>query len=382
MSSATNSTTESDIELRSPATSDANAKADDALIAHQANTIKKFSRKDSNREVYAIRDNHGFFYGLVRRLLAIITPLFGFFNSISMVSSAADLLSRHSQVFTGDNNAGYINTSTGVTGGLCIKSECDANSYAPGSNDCKFSYTNTDGISMSGTGFTQCCSQRKISVYSLCDYTSENAYLGFLAAWCAVWSLVILTVLFFIRKYNTDDLRYYIALERTKFHIMTKINCFLVVALSIIGLAYVLYTIEKSDDLPANKSSQRMNIIVSTLLNIKSILPLVKTMYPYLSECSMHEHFPNPIHINHGVEPVLGNLWGLMLTNDYVFRHVEDAVLVASDTGDESDLLSIGNPAALKRAMVMLSNGIVNKPASAAASVVDTKQDKELTKTV
>lgn len=386
MSSADSKTSEAGIaaeggiELKNPANvpNAPNLQATNAnnVLSHENNALlgdNIGSRKTSfhlNIDENSIVNNHGFWAGLIRRTLAVSGPILGLMNSLTMVQTVGKLMANTTRVFTGRNDENYWDNGI-YKQGLCLKLECDGNSNGnSGPNTCSFPSQDQDGNVALYTGLRKCCEAETLSFTEQCgDFAQDDTYRIFLGLWCCLWCFIIFCILFFLRKYQTDDLRYYIALEKLKFHWLTKINCVLVVLLSIGGMVFVIIKINDSNAALDTMASQRLAVIVSTLLNIKSIVPLIKTLYPNLKESSMHEQFPDAIHINHGIDPSMVNLWGLLLTNEVVFRHIDDAVLALAETGDESDLMAIGNPRELRRALALLSIGLPAK------SKVDADED-------
>lgn len=298
---------------------------------------------------------HGHVFNMVRRLLPLTPAFFGLMNSINMVNSQAALLSSTTPVtnFQRSSNPTYtfINENTECAAVAANAIRYNEPQWQPSTGE----YQQT--ISYTDFGWN-CCDAGISSVKISCSVGNEAEYLVFIAAWCLIWVYVLVTLNWMPKRYGTDDLRYYIAVAKVKTTKFTLTAVGLVVLLTVGGFLFVLTKIEekvgKNEFSKAEENDAIIQAILALVINLGVVFPLLRAPYPALRRVSMHKDFPDPIPIIHIIPPSIGNLWTMIQPPEEVFRVLTQSMIADLLTGRDDDLNAMGDPAALKRAMLLI----------------------------
>jgi len=285
---------------------------------------------EKGQDSYVSTHNH--LFNLFRRLLPLIPVVFGATNSINMVNAQKSILQTRFTDIKDFNN-------------VC--------------NDLKKQYGNK------AIEFDTCCGEGITGITLSCSFVKEVNVVGFYVAWCLIWVFVLVALNWMPRRYGTDDLRYYIAVAKAKTTKFTKTAAVLVIAFTVFGFLYVLVEIEKRMEMTAEKdvrsytSAEKNNAIVHAILalaiNVSVVFPLLRTPYPALRGVSMRKAFPHAIPVTNIIKPKLSNLWGMIQQPEEVFRVLTQGMIADLITGNDEDLEEMGDPAQLKRAMLLIS---------------------------
>ena len=299
-------------------------------------------------------NNNSVVYNLVRRFLSISTQCFGLFNTINMVNSQASLLSAHPlnityEVPTGTSDSYWNYMIEERPGKSCIRAFAN-------------SYYDDNGILVSSSTDSYCCSEGIASTTMNCPYTQNADYKWFMSVWCILWAWVISFQLFYNISYDTNDLRYYLSLERCKAYWVTRVNFFLILVLSFFSVSFVLDEINarSRSHMPNQlRTEYRMNAVIACIINLSTVFPLISTNYPDLKEIDMRKDFPERVELKHGfIAPTVFNLYGAILTTRQVFNSIEKAIVHGFIHHNDSELEFIGPAEPIKRLMSNMTGHI------------------------
>jgi len=324
-------------------------------IKNPNDLLKVVDEQGSNEE------NNSIIYNIVRRFLSISTQCFGLFNSINMVISQASMLSAYSlnmnYVVPSDTSDSYWNamrTNSKSPDKSCVRAF--ANSY--------YDYSGS-GVLISSSTDSYCCSEGIDNVTMSCPYTDKADYWWFMSVWCILWAWVICFQLFYNIGYDTNDLRYYLSLERCKAYWVTRVNFGLILVLSLFSLFFVLNEINDRGDshTPAQKKLEyRMAAMVACIVNLSTVFPLISTSYPDLKEIDMRKDFPSRVELKHGfIEPTAFNLYGAFLTTHQVFNSIEKAIVHGYIHKNDDELETIGPAEPIKLLMSNMTGHLYKK---------------------
>ena len=323
-----------------------------------------------------VRDSHSWRVSIIRRLVSCSVQFFGFFNTINMINGQSLMLSQNVlaldyNIFPPDNHNPRMHCDDDGMGdqssctpyeGSCVLGFANAGQpsverFMNGVSVGRFTYPFTYGQQYESMD-RACCDTGVAQTVVFCPFAANIKYIIFIVTWCIVWSIVIITQLYLASGFGTDDLRYWISLEQAKTHRMTKFNCWLVGLLSLGGLIFVNYEIADKDNLSVESAmNMRLTNLIATVLNISTILPLLKQRFATVGHIDLKKDYPESIIIHHLVKPSLGNMYGVVLQIEEVFAGIENAMIHGALNDNDNELQVIGDPAALKKVMAEITGG-------------------------
>lgn len=161
-----------------------------------------------------------------------------------------------------------------------------------------------------------------------CPYEHLPVYKSILSLWIIIWVSFFIFQLTFSSSYRTDDLRYYIQLEKLKQSIVSQVFFVVVFLFTLASMVTSFYYTKKNFDSGVTNSNTFMNQSFSTLLfgwvNMSAIVSYIFSQYPSLRSVPM-SIFPCAIPLKKLIlpEPSYKNLYGSIATSDTVLRTAE-----------------------------------------------------------
>ena len=196
--------------------------------------------------------------------------------------------------------------------------------------------------------------QRPLGVKVQCAYDANGLNLSMKTLWILIWSSLILTQWIRSVKYGTNDLRFYIAMERVKTWRWSK-GCFLLIALFTFT-TFVTYVSTGAERVASGDISEfSQTTLVDTALafaalNIFIAFPFVNPTIVNIKHLKMSEDFPDTIALNFESLSTIGNLWTLLLTERIVIHELLEAIKYDS-LHNEDTLSRFGDTKQIKYAI-------------------------------
>jgi hypothetical protein len=179
-----------------------------------------------------------------------------------------------------------------------------------------------------------------------CPYENAPAYELFLYGWIAVWGLFFMIELFRTLQFSTYDLRYYVALELSKVSTTSSTFFYFVVFFTIITMiASFAFTASSAASGSASEAAVAQYVqstIVFGVANIVTTLSLVTSNIPHLKDVEISD-LPNPIPVHKVAVPEMGNLWGILVKSEDVFKFIQNALAQSVTDGDAKAMEDIGD---------------------------------------
>lgn len=219
-------------------------------------------------------------------------------------------------------------------------------------------YDHQSGILKYSSTDSYCCTMGITATTMHCPYTDSTDYKWFMYVWCIIWVWVICFRIFYNIGYDTNDLRYYLSLERCKTHWVTRFNFLLILGLSFYSAIFVFDKI--NDRMPYQlRLERRMSTIIALAVNLSTAVPLISTSYPDLKEIDMRKDFPERVELRHGfIAPTAFNLYGAVLTAHQVFSSIEKAIVHGFIHDDDTEIETIGPAESIKLLMSCMTGHI------------------------
>ena len=140
--------------------------------------------------------------------------------------------------------------------------------------------------------------------------------------WISVWSSLILYRFLIPLRYSTNDLRYYMALEKTNVSIVSKIALIVVIEFSIATFWVVNFFTTQIVTItsPTQAQSNYETAIIFCEINIQTIYSYRSSKCEGIKSLNIMEDFPKPIHMKQiGKSPSLFNFLGGLIVARALF---------------------------------------------------------------
>jgi hypothetical protein len=188
------------------------------------------------------------------------------------------------------------------------------------------------------------CQDGVSSVSVQCAYTHTTDYTATLVICLVLWILLIVSHTLLNCKYQTNDLRYYLAVEKNKNHAAIRYPALAVLfgTVMLIIYAFVEIAYQLRDGLAIQLATQlTLTTLLTALVNYQKLLPLVSSHFFDLDGVDIETSFTDPIPIKMLVQPGLANGYGIMQSPENVFSVISDAIEKCYKYGNKEALNNI-----------------------------------------
>jgi hypothetical protein len=164
----------------------AKGKEDENLMQRVGNSIKTSFQETTT----AIQESNSLAVNIIRRFFSSTGIFIGLANTINIVNRVGYMLSTKSPEL-----------QTLSIDGISPNKQC---------------------VDLGSSDGTQCCSYGIKQVVVNCSLRNRQNFQAAIVVSCLVWASVFCTQIFLNYKFDTNDLRYFVSLERSKSHWATK----------------------------------------------------------------------------------------------------------------------------------------------------------------